>query len=238
MVVPYRSVERAAEALDLHPTRIRRLIACGQLAAEKGGRAWLIDPTSLERLRVTGRPRGRPLAAAHAWALLWLASGDPRLKAMAATWLQPWAASRVRRAVASSDWRAHLPQLRRRARVLHLRAHPSDLPRLASNPHVIGTGVSAAQAYGFDVVAPGVIEGYVPSDHLGELLDDYLLEPSAQPNAILHVVGEPWPFLPDQRVAPAIAVAVDLAESDESRTRDAGLAYLGRLGTTLPDARA
>ena len=51
-----------------------------------------------------------------------------------------------------------LPSLRRRARVIHLRVHPSDLARLASEPYFIATGISAAQKYGFDIAAPGVVE--------------------------------------------------------------------------------
>src|SRR5687767_4953682 len=93
------TVERAATRLGLHPSRVRRLIASGDLSAEKMGRDWLIDAASLERLRSADRPRGRPLAPAHAWAILWLASGDSGLQAIAADWLEPWAASRLRRAL-------------------------------------------------------------------------------------------------------------------------------------------
>lgn len=232
------SVERAAALLGLQPRRVRNLIAAGELAAEKVGRDWLIDPVSLDRLRAAARPRGRPLAPAHAWALLWLASGDPTLASLANTWLEPWAASRVRRTLTESDWRDRLPLLRRRARVLHLRAHPSDLPRLAADRNFVATGLSVAEEYGFDIVAPRVIEGYIPGNHLDEVIEKYMLAPSQQPNAILHVVNKPWPFLPNARTAPAIAAAADLAESDEQRTRDAGLAYLQRLPVPSFGARS
>src|SRR5688572_22506333 len=192
MLVSWLSVESAAALLKLHPTRVRRLIAGGELDAQKVGRDWLIDPISLERLRLAERPRGRPLAPAHAWALLWLASGDSRLQRMAADWTEPWAASRLRRALSEGNWRQRLPLLRRRAHVFYLRAHPSDLPRLAKESCFIATGVGAAQAHGFDVVAPGIVEGYVPAHCLDELQEKYMLGPSPQPNAILHVVDEPW----------------------------------------------
>jgi hypothetical protein len=229
LLAAWPSVERAAAILDLQPRRVRSLIASGALAAEKVGRDWLVDPLSLDRLRVAERPKGRPLAPAHAWALLWLASDEPILKALAARWLEPWAATRVRRALADTNWQSRLPSLRRRARVVHLHAHPSDLARLASEPNFLPTGTSAAQQYGFDIAAPGVVEGYVPADHLDELVDKYMLAPNPQPNTILHVVSDAWPFPVGARVAPAIAAAADLADSDEQRTREAGFAYLARL---------
>jgi hypothetical protein len=56
-----------------------------------------------------------------------------------------------------------------------------------------------------------------------------MLAPNPQPNTILHVVSDAWPFPVGARLAPAIAAAADLADSDEQRTREAGFAYLARL---------
>lgn len=223
------TVAEVAERLGRDASRVRQLLRTGALDGERRGRDWLVDPASVDRLQAAERGRGRPLSPAHAWALLWLASGDARLRTMANGWLQPWAAWRLRRILAHGDWRARLPLLRRRAQVHHLRAHPSDLPRLQADHDFVATGVSAADIHDFDIVAPGTLEGYVPADRLGELREEYLLEPGDRPNVILHEVDEPWPFPLGMRVAPPIAVAADLAEASDERTRRAGLAYLRAL---------
>jgi excisionase family DNA binding protein len=231
------TVPQVADQLGLHPSRVRRLIATGDLAASKVGRDWLVDKPSVDRLRTADRPRGRPVAPAHAWAILWLASGDAQLQAMAADWLEPWAASRLRRALDSGTWRLRLPLLRRRAHLLQLRARPSDIPTLLSHPSLVATGTSASHIYGLGSQVLGIIEAFVASPQLDTVTRHFRLTGggSTQPNVILHVVSDPWPFPDGTRVAPAIAVAADLAEADDPHRRNAAWAYLAkRLGTYAP----
>src|SRR2546428_337039 len=83
-----------------------------------------------------------------------------------------------------------------RARVQRLRAHPSDLQRLAAEPGLVLTGVSAAAGHGIDVVSPGTLEAYVPAAQLAGLAERYLLAPSPSPNVLFHVTPQPWPFPP------------------------------------------
>jgi excisionase family DNA binding protein len=230
------TVPQVADQLGLHPSRVRRLIAAGDLAASKVGRDWLIDEPSVDRLRTADRPRGRPVAPAHAWAILWLASGDPQLQAMAADWLEPWAASRLRRALDSGTWRLRLPLLRRRAQLRHMRARASDIPTLLAHPRLVATGTSASHIYGFGSQVLGIVEAYVAVDQIDAVQRHFRLAGGGtQPNVAVHVVNEPWPFPQGTRVAPAIAVAADLAEADDPHRRAAAMAYLARrLGTYAP----
>ena len=48
----------AAARLGVTDTRVRQLILAGRLPARKFGRAWLIEASDLEHVRV--RPAGRP----------------------------------------------------------------------------------------------------------------------------------------------------------------------------------
>jgi excisionase family DNA binding protein len=230
------TVPQVAQQLGLHPSRVRRLIAGGDLAASKVGRDWLIDEPSVDRLRTADRPRGRPIAPAHAWAILWLASGDAHLQAMAADWLEPWAASRLRRALDDGSWRLRLPLLRRRAQIALFRIRASEASQFLADPRLVATGTSASHIYGFGSQLTGLVEAYVAAEHLESVRADFrLAEGGRQPNVVLHVVGEPWPFPESTRLAPAIAVAADLAEADEPHRRAAALAYLARrLGTYAP----
>jgi hypothetical protein len=103
------------------------------------------------------------------------------------------------------------------------------LRRIAAQPGLVRTGVSAAAEQGLDIVAPGVLELYVPARTAPRLMRRYFLEPSASPNVVLHIVDGPWPFDPAQRVAPGLVAALDLVDAGEERSRRAGREYLARL---------
>jgi hypothetical protein len=79
--------------------------------------------------------------------------------------------------------------------------------------------VSAASEYRLEIVAPGVLEAYVPTLSLDRLERRYHLQPSADPNVILHVVDGPWPFDRDRRIAPRLAAVLDLLDDNDERSR-------------------
>jgi hypothetical protein len=164
---------------------------------------------------------GRPYSPAHAWGLIALAEGEP------APWLDASNRSRLRRLLREHDLQDILPALVRRGRRLKLRAHASDLVRIEAEPDVVRSGVSAAVEHGLEIVAPGVLEAYVPARRLSQIERRYRLRSSADANVILHVVDGPWPFAPDQRVAPRLAAVLDLLDHDDERSRRAGRHALG-----------
>ena len=65
-------VADAAAALEVHPSRVRAMIAAGQLEAEKISGRWFVDRKSVENRRSQPSVNGRPFSEANAWALLCL----------------------------------------------------------------------------------------------------------------------------------------------------------------------
>lgn len=205
----------AARLLGLSLQRVRALVAEGELPGQKVAGRWFVDRPAVERRLRDPKLSGRPHSSAHAWGLIALAEGEqPK-------WLDSSNRSRLRRLLREHDLEDILPSLVRRGRRLELRAHASDFPRLEAEPDVVRSGVSAASEHNLEIVAPGVLEAYVPARRLSQLERRYRLKPSADANVILHVVDGPWPFEPDQRVAPRLAAVLDLLDHDDERSRRA-----------------
>lgn len=126
----YVSVGRAARILGVHPTRVRALIAAGELEAYRDGLMWFVDPVSLYRRKQARLPRGAPFRPENACAVLIVkAWGEP--PPMASHRL-----SRARRIARRSEWSALAPRLRRRASTERSRGSNGDV---CSNPRRIRT---------------------------------------------------------------------------------------------------
>lgn len=205
----------AARLLGLSLQRVRALIAEGDLPGQKVAGRWFVDRSAVERRVRDPKLSGRPYSPAHAWGVIALAEGEnPK-------WLDSSNRSRLRRLLREQDLQDIIPSLARRGRRLELRAHASDLPRIEAEPDVVLSGVSAASEYRLEIVAPGVLEAYIPARRLSQLERRYRLKPSADANLILHVVDGPWPFALDRRVAPRLAAVLDLLDHDDERSRRA-----------------
>ena len=222
---PGLSVADAAGLLGVSPQRVRAMIHSGHLDAAKIGDSWLVSAQAVSRLRRRPAPSGRPFAPHNAWALLLLASGEPLPPSKSSPPPSPWMRWYLANRAAGAVWPDLAPRLRSRASIHRLRAHPSDLARLASEPQVVRTGVSAAEDHAFDVAAPGILEAYLPASRLPALRKKYLLEPSDSPNVLLHVVESGWPFAKDRRVAPPLIAALDLLDSGDERSQRAARHY-------------
>ncbi len=214
--VPGISVSEAAARLGVNPSRVRAIIQRGLLEAEKVGHRWLVDPVSVDRRLRSRMPSGNPLGPEAVWAVLLMKAGK------SVDWLSPWGRSRLKKLLREARVDYLVAQLAHRARLRRLRAHPSDLARIAGDPRIVLGGVSAAEAHDLNVSAPGVVEAYVPGRQLPRLLRQYRLQPSGNPNVLLHVVEGRWPFAPSARVVPAIVAAMDLLEADDPRSRRSG----------------
>ena len=93
-------------------------------------------------------------------------------------------------------------------------------------------GVSAAEQYAIDITALDVVEAYVDEAALRDLQQRYFLEPAdpAAANVLLRVVpANVAATLRKERYAPRAAVALDLLESDDERSRRAGEQALAQL---------
>jgi excisionase family DNA binding protein len=216
------SVAEAASRLGVNPSRVRALVAAGRLEATKIGGRWLVDAASVARRKERPPRRGRAFTSAKAWGVLLVAVGRRP------AWLGVEDLSRVRRALREQGLLALWPRLGARAAVQRLRAHPSDLERIAAEAGAVLAGASAAVEHHLDLVGAGQLEVYFPEQRLARLVKRYALEPDDHPNLLLKAVAEPWPFDPQETVAPASVVGVDLVESDDPRSRRAGEELLRR----------
>lgn len=211
-----------ASRLGVSEQRVRALLSDGSLEGSKVAGRWFVDPLSVQRREPRHNKRGRPLSAANAWAVLFALSGENL------SWLPPWDRSRLKQKLRRS-WRQWAPRAQNRARNLRLRAHPGELERLRNDSKIVLGGVSAARYHGIDILARDEVEGYIEPRHLPQLVRRYKLSESSRPNVVLHVVDDVWPFKRGSRVAPIAAVALDLVESEDARSRRAGMKVLDRL---------
>lgn len=207
---PLLSSRDAAARLRVGPSRVRGLAQAGQLKGQKVGYRWVFAASEVDRWANRRKAAGRPLSSSAALGLLFELSSQP------ANWLGRVARWKALHAQAAGDLDLLVARSARRADRIERRAHPSDLPRILSEPGVVRSGVSAAGDLGIDLVVPGVIEVYI--DHRGATTLDrrYSLVPSEDPNVILHVVDRPA-ALQGREVMPVGVAIVDLMESGEPR---------------------
>ena len=208
-------VSEAAEELGVSSRRVRQMLADGVLVGERVGHSWVIDSEDVKSAVLSPREVGRPWSAASAWAVLALADGRGED-------LSPVERSRARARLANGCGPI-LGRLGARAVRRSFYAHPGVVSRLNEAPEVVRGGVSAGADLGVDIIAPGEMEGYARADDLAGLVRFALVEQTERSNVVLRVVEDSvWPFRKGQDHAGRTAVAVDLLESDDPRSRRAG----------------
>lgn len=220
-------VSQAADILDVHPSRVRAMIAQGHLDAQKLGGRWFVARRSVENRRAQPPADGRPFSEANAWALLCLSEGKEP------DWVSKWELSRLRRRLREDGIENLAPRLSKRARKEQLRAHPAMLPKLREDPRLHPSGVSAAAAHGIDIIEQNEFEAYVAESEFERVVEDNYLEPSPNPNVFLHVAGPNWiASCANDLMGPAVA-GLDLLEADDGRSRRAGRECLVALSQRL-----
>ena len=160
---------------------------------------------------------GGPSPPRIAWAILFAASGEEK----AAGELVARNRSRVRDWLAGHPLAQHAPQLRARAKLEELEAHPAELKRILERPDILATGLSAATVGLVGVGEAGHIELYAPERSRSSMLHEHALRPASRGNVRVRWVPESvWSKLPARvRSAPRAAILVDLLESDDPRAR-------------------
>jgi Helix-turn-helix domain len=227
-------VSAAARELKIDPSRVRVLIARGDLCAEKVAGRWLVDPESIARLVRSPRSSGRPFAPQNAWAIIFRASGEP------VEWLEQVAMWKVNRALRLQGIAELGPRLNRRANVLSYRAHPGELRHLSERDGVVRSGISAAGEHGLDLVSSSELDVYVREDRVAELAGEHALLPEAPSgaNVVLRAVPAGAWHLGDRGVAPLAAVALDLASDSDSRSAKVASEVLKQLDNALAKSRS
>ena len=213
----------AADRLGVNASRVRAMLADGQLRGEKVGGRWLVSEASIRDRERLHPDRGRPLQPHNAWAALLLSSGESPFSP---------AASDPRRLLASLDrrgLRGLAPRLRARAQVRHFYAHPAMLRRLAGRPELTLTGASGAGQHGLELLPGDEVDAYIAESALEAVVEQLALEPRAEGgNVVLRVLSDGIPAFRD-RVAPLGAVALDLAEQADPRSARIGRRVLRQL---------
>jgi len=220
------SISEAAEAMGRDPSRVRALAAAGLIPAVKIGGRWAVERSALSQEARQPRQPGRPFEPRNAWALLRLASGEE------AAWLTPAERWRLRRALRVDGLAGLRGRLGARAHVRSLHAHPGELSHLLGDRAFARTGISAARDLGLDLVSASEADGYVSEGELKRFVKRHALKPASfgEGNVVLRVVPADVWALDDEQV-PEAAVALDLAEARDARSRRAGERVLRRLDT-------
>ncbi|MCL5957813.1 MAG: hypothetical protein M1358_00600 [Chloroflexi bacterium] len=126
------------------------------------------------------------------------------------------------------------PRLVHRARYRRCWMQPAELPLLAAEESFVLSGVSLSERIGAGLVIGDEIEGYVSAEEVKLLVQKYsLIDFARRPNVTVHVVGS-WPFIAGLKEVPAPVAVLDLLESGDERTRDAGRQLVERLGMFGP----
>jgi hypothetical protein len=226
-IAPLISVPDAADALGLSPARVRLLAANGGLPAQKIGGRWLVERNGVEKRRSRGSAGGRPFAPRNAWAVLSLASGEEVDQIDSVT------RSRLCRLLSFEGLSSLALRLERRAQVHRYSGHPGEIRHVLADKRLVASGVSAAQEIGLDLMSGNEADGYVSDSDLDRFVRDHALLPAAavDANVVLRVVPDDvWDeFLKGRPHAPEAAVALDLAEDVDPRSRAAGEKLIRRL---------
>jgi excisionase family DNA binding protein len=192
------SVAEAAKRLGVGVSRIHQRIADGSLRAERIGSQWVVDELSLLRVAERHRP-GRPLSARSAWAIIALAEGDEEsLRALA-----PGERARARSRLAAlltlaDDAPKHEQDVRRVALVLRAVPALREDPRWKSIISPAASGIASTD-----------VDGYVSSQDLNPLAEEFLLMPAdSGANVVVHVLPHGQKAYPGSR----LLLAADLAE--------------------------
>lgn len=220
------SVSDAARELGVEQSRVRALLSRGQLDGEKVGGRWLVSRRSVRQRQSNAPKRGRRLRPANAWAVLALASSEAA----------PWVSAEERRRVAdlleARGFVDLVGRMSERARVEELYAHPGVMSSIQQSSNIVPAGAHAARDVGEKIVVGEGLDFYISEPDLPELVREYVLEPSDQPNLRVRVVPEGlWPFR-DRRM-PLAAVAVDLADLPDARSRRVGNQLIDQIGRSV-----
>jgi excisionase family DNA binding protein len=189
------SVSEAAEQLGVSPIQVGRLIKCGELRAQRFGKAWAVNRQSVVRYANIRSGRGRPLSAGSAWAQL--LGAHPR---------------------SINEATDLAKQSRRRGVRRDAAIGIGKLPALFADSRIVVSGVVAAANAGaaVDENPPHVV--YLKhSDYQSVLSEFRLLADHSAPNVVIWVVNDAdWSF--DGPIAPPAIALVDLVSEGEHRS--------------------
>lgn len=217
------TVAQVADRLGVSVSRVNKLVHSGDLRSDQLGAITVISEADVER-RLSLRPGdGRRLTAPNAWGVLAMASGER------ASWLSPDTRYRLRRLLEKHGLPALRARLVERGTTHGFRAHPSLLRAIRDDDTLMLTGATAAAELRLGLLAGDAVDAYVDERALAGIVAHHRLQESQDPNVVLRSVSSFVPSWPPSRVAPKAAVALDLLEDEDPRSRQIGKKLLGHL---------
>jgi excisionase family DNA binding protein len=223
------TVREAAERLGLHESRVRALIHAGELPADRAGRTLLLRRSDVAAFQARRRPRGRPLPADSAWAVLAELAGEtPR-------WVARSSLYRLRARMDDPEWLVSaLEEGESRAEVYEWHLLPVDVQRLLDERPGVLTGTVVAPR--FSQLQPAQrheYDAYVAADVLKRLQRRFrpvMGAPRTRRNVTLRVPRVDW-VLRHEPEAPLPVVAADLLTHPSERVRRTGRELLYTLAS-------
>lgn len=123
------------------------------------------------------------------------------------------------------------PRLRDRSQVATYKAHPGEIPYVLEDKALVPSGINAAASVGIGLLASREADGYLAQSQLQRFVDEHALSPAGIDGKVrLRVVPDSaWQNLADRSIAPPAAVALDLADEPDPRSRAAGKKLLRQI---------
>jgi len=209
-----------AEVLGISARQVARLARAGELTVSRTvGGALLVDGASVHRLAKHGRHNGRPWTAATTWAALALLCGE------SVDWLDAAAKSRLRHRLRASSASELCWMTRRRATVHRMRGWGKDEGLLPSGVSAL-RDTAMSELFDLTAVDRGA-DGYVRARNFADLVTTLGLIEDRDGDVTVRVVTDNSGYDVDHVLT--AAVAVDLAESLDTRESAAGLRVLDDL---------
>jgi hypothetical protein len=224
------SVREAAGELQVSPQRVRRLIHDQLLPARKTSAGWLVGADAV-RARAGHEPKGRPVAAVTAWAVLSTladpqATVERRLRYRARQLISALPAP-------SEDPRLWAAKLGRRSQNRRFWAHPGTVAALEADTRVSHSGADLIRDAALSPARRDA-EVYLRQADLPALIAQYRLRPDPAGTVVIHVIPDAVPAelgpLHGEPV-PVLVAATDLLDDDDPRLRAVAVRELGAAWT-------
>ena len=218
-----------SEILRVSTRQVARLARTGELTVTRTvAGALLLDGASVHRLAKQGRHNGRPWTAATAWAALALLSGER------VDWLDDSAMSRLRHRLRTSSASELCWMTRRRATVHRMQGWGKDSGLLRSGVSSL-SDQRMSELFDLTAVDRGA-DGYVRARDFAHLVTTLGLFDDVEGDVTVRVVPDDAGYAVDHVLT--AAVAVDLAESLDTRESAAGTRVLEELLDTFRSTNA
>jgi excisionase family DNA binding protein len=199
----YLDLADAARQLRVPVSRVQEMLDEGHLSGARLGTAWFVERRDVQQRRASVAPRGRPLAAHNAWAVLALLEGrQPAI---------PEAAVRFIRRHLDRPIPALAPALRQRSARQVTTTTKDVLASLVDDRRVVLGGAIAARVHGLlPAVDDPVPDVYLRREDATEVLDG-LRRGAGTHEVVVRIVDDDlWPFAPGERWVGPVVAAVDL----------------------------